>query len=236
VLFDAAGTLIRPRESVGTTYARLARGHGVVISAWRLDDAFHRVLDKAPPMLFPDAPETEVPDLERAWWRECVRQVFRAADSSARADDELALFEALWSWFASPQAWEALPSAHATLRSLRAAGVTTAVVSNFDGRLPALLAGMGLLALLDGVFLPGNTGAAKPDAAIFLAATRALGLEPARCIYVGDHPERDVAAARAVGMRAIDVSELATLADLPAMLAGSFGLRGLRGVRPEFDA
>ena len=59
----------------------------------------------------------------------------------------------------------------------------------------------------------------KTDPAIFRAASRALGLDPARCVYVGDHPEQDVAAARAVGMLAIDVTELATLADHPARLA-----------------
>jgi putative hydrolase of the HAD superfamily len=144
-----------------------------------------------------------------------------------RPDDEGALFEALWSAFASPAAWETLPGAQEALSALRDAGLRCAVVSNFDGRLPALLEGLGLLEFFDGaVFLPGNTGFAKPDPGIFLHAARALGLSPAECVYVGDHPDDDVAAAIAVGMGAIDVGGLATLADLPAQLAASFEARG----------
>lgn len=235
VLFDAAGTLIRPRESVGTSYARLARRHGLSISAWRLDDAFRRVHAKAPPMCFPDVPLDARPGRERAWWRELVRQVFRAADSAARADDEDALFAELWDWFASPQAWEELPGAHEALRRLREAGLATAIVSNFDARLPALLEGLGLSPLLDGLFLPSTTGAAKPDPGIFRAAIAALGLPPDRCVYVGDHPEQDLAAARAVGMRAVDVAGLATLADLPARLAPAPARPGPAETPPEHD-
>lgn len=215
VLFDATGTLIRPAEAIGESYARIARQHGLEISPWRLEDAFRRVHAKAPPMVFPQASAPERERRERAWWRDLVRQTFRAADSAARAGDEDALFEALWQHFARASAWRALPGARETLEALRARGVATAVVSNFDHRLPGLLSGLGLASLLDGVFLPGNTGAAKPDPGIFRAALEALGLEAAACACVGDDPERDLAPARRLGMTAIDAGRLATLADLP---------------------
>ena len=82
VLFDAAGTLIAPREPVGESYARLARDYGVALSAWRLDDAFRRIFAQAEPMVFPEAAPEEIPALERDWWRRVVRATFLAADST----------------------------------------------------------------------------------------------------------------------------------------------------------
>lgn len=46
-----------------------------------------------------------------------------------------------------------------------------------------------------------DVGAAKPDPALFHAACELAGVAPAQCLHVGDDPQRDIAAARAVGMR-----------------------------------
>jgi putative hydrolase of the HAD superfamily len=214
VLFDAAGTLIHPREPIGETYARAARDQGVSISAWRLEDAFRRALASAEPMVFPDADASRVPELERSWWRRLVRATFLAADSARRPRDPDALFDTLWRRFSDPASWRAAPGAREVLAALRDAGIATGVVSNFDARLPAILDGLGLSPLLDVVVLPLHVGACKPDPPIFRAALEALDCAPEEAVYVGDRPEEDLAAARRVGMRAIDATRLATLADL----------------------
>ena len=72
--------------------------------------------------------------------------------------------------------------------------------------------------LLDIVVLPADAGAAKPDGRIFRVALEALGLAPNETAYVGNDAEVDVAAARAAGLRAVDVGALATLLDLPQRL------------------
>jgi putative hydrolase of the HAD superfamily len=215
VVFDAAGTLIRPREPVGDTYARVARAHGVEIPAWRLDDAFRRVLASAPPMVFPGVPAKEIGARERAWWRDVVRAVFRSADQMQRFGDFELCFAELFAHYAEPAAWQAVPGARAALDALRAEGRRLAVASNFDQRLPALLAGLGLAPGLEGVLLPSALGAAKPDPAFFAAVAARLGVAPAAAAYVGDDPEQDVAAARRAGFRAIDASALANLGALP---------------------
>jgi len=69
------------------------------------------------------------------------------------------------------------------------------------------------------VVLPCEAGAAKPDPAILLAALARLGCEPRSAVAVGDDPLRDLEPARRLGLAAIDVRELATLADLPARVA-----------------
>jgi putative hydrolase of the HAD superfamily len=218
VLLDAAGTLIHPRESIGETYARAGRAEGAEIPARRLEDAFRRVFAAAEPMVFPGTPPAEVPDLERAWWRERVRRTFLAADATWRPRDFDALFQSLWDAFSDPASWTPAPGASRALVAFRDAGIATAVVSNFDARLPGILEGLCLAPLLDSIVLPMHVGVCKPQPAIFRAALEALHCTPSEAAYVGDHPEQDIAAARSLGIRAIDATGLATLADLPAKL------------------
>jgi putative hydrolase of the HAD superfamily len=206
--------LIHLREPVGETYARVARRYGVTLPAWRLDDAFRRVLAAAPPMVFPAAEAAHVRARERAWWQARVRAVFRAADQMVSFADFDALFDALFVHYADAAAWQAAPGAAELIALLRANGRRVAVASNFDHRLPAILAALGL-APLDAVLLPADLGAAKPDPAFFAAAAAQLGVAPSESIYVGDDPELDLAAARRAGWTAIDVAALATLGALP---------------------
>jgi putative hydrolase of the HAD superfamily len=211
VLFDAHGTLIELAEPLGETYARIAGAHGVRVSAWRIGDAFRRVLAAAEPAVFPDAaPETTLA-LERDWWRRLVRAAFRAADDAQRFADFDACFAELFEHYAGPAAWRARPGASALLDRLRGRGLATGVLSNFDRRLPGILAGLGLLERLDAVVLASDAGAAKPDPRAFAAALRRLGVAPAEALFVGDDAARDLEGARRAGLRAVDVASLATL-------------------------
>jgi putative hydrolase of the HAD superfamily len=62
----------------------------------------------------------------------------------------------------------------------------------------------------------GEAGAAKPDPAMFRAACDWAGAMPAETLHVGDDPRRDVAAARALGMRTAWINRQG--ADWPASL------------------
>jgi len=220
VLFDATGTLIETARPVGEVYAELAREQGVRLPAERVGDAFRRILAQAPPLLFADAPQDQIAALERDWWRSLVRSTFLATDGTARFRDFDAFFAGLYAHYADAAAWRARRGAHAALLHLRAHGVATGVVSNFDGRLPGILAGLGLAETLGVVMLPGEARAAKPDPRIFLLALARLAAPAAAAVYVGDDQLRDLAGARAAGLSAIDATGLATLADLPALLLG----------------
>lgn len=216
VIFDAVGTLLHLREPVGATYARFAEAHGARIPASRLEEAFRRILAQAPPSRpAPGEPLEAAAARERAAWRQVVRGTFRAADQSVRVDDEDALFDALWAHYARPDAWTLAPGTREALDALAASGRALAVLSNFDQRLPPLLDALGLRARFDAVVLPADAGAAKPDRRIFEVCLARLGLPASRAVYVGDHAVRDVKAARAAGLHAIDVGGSATLAGLP---------------------
>lgn len=203
MLFDAVGTLIQLREPVGQTYARFAGGDA---SAPLLDAAFAVVLRGRPPMVFPGLPPAAVRAAERAWWSELVDAVFDAAGAPLADID--AVFPALFDHYAGAAAWELRPGAHALLDALRARGVHTGMVSNFDHRLHAVLAELDLAARLEVVVLPADAGAAKPDARIFHLALQRLHVAAADAVYVGDDAEDDIAGATRAGLRAVDVASL----------------------------
>jgi len=207
VLFDAVGTLMQLREPVGLTYASLTGGG----DAQRLDAAFRAALRSRPPMVFPDLPRAAVDAAERRWWHALVREVFATAGAALPAGG----FDVLWQHYAGPAAWCAAPGATQLLRRLRDHGRRVGLVSNFDHRLPAVLAALGLAPLLDVVVRPADAAAAKPDARIFALALQRLGVTAADAVYVGDDAHDDIAGAGAAGLRVIDVTTLRDLRDLP---------------------
>ncbi len=218
VLFDAAGTLIELRKPVGETYARVAREHGVALPPDRLallpdrlEAAFRSAFKAAPAMVFPGVLIEEICRLEKAWWRQVVSDTFRAADPDAKFPDFDGFFESLFDEMGRPQTWREVPGARSLLLRLRSLRWATAIVSNFDRRLPNILQGLGLAELFDAVVLCSDVGAAKPAAAIFHRALERLQIPASRAVVVGDDEELDIEGARAAGLRAIDVRSLAKL-------------------------
>jgi putative hydrolase of the HAD superfamily len=219
VLFDAVGTLVHLRAPVGETYARFAARHGARVPAARLEEAFGRCRASAPPVGWaPGQPLAEAAARERAWWRRLVDDTFRAADGASLPRPFDAFFDALYAHYGTAEAWALAEGARACLLALRARGLATGVVSNFDQRLRGVLRELGIHHLLDVVVLPAECGAAKPDRAIFDAALKRLGLWGGQVAYVGDDAARDLAAARAAGLLPVDVRALATLEGLLAAL------------------
>ena len=173
-----------------------------------------------PPRVFEAASgRDETHELEQRWWFRVVRATFRAADQSLHFGDFHAFFETLFAHYGTGRAWSLRPGARELLLALHRDELLQGVVSNFDYRLTNVLEDLGIAELLGTVTLPGSHGCEKPDPALFRAALRALGVPAAAAVYVGDDPARDLAGARAAGLRAIDVADLATLSELPERLA-----------------
>lgn len=66
---------------------------------------------------------------------------------------------------------------------------------------------LGLDVMVDQIVLAAEHGAGtgKPDPAPFLAMSDRLGVEPGRCVFVGDDPACDIAGANRVGMRSVQI-------------------------------
>lgn len=196
------GTLIGLRESVGTTYAAAAAGHGITVSAAAIDQVFPAVLRQAPPLAFPGLQQQELERAERQWWGARIDAALQGAGSGAPAPG--ALQEELYLRFANPALWRVLPGVAPALEHWAAVGLRLAVVSNFDGRLNGLLSGLGLAEHLQAVIVSSAAGAAKPDPLPFRLALTALGLEAAEVWHVGDSPE-DAEGAAATGVRCLRI-------------------------------
>jgi putative hydrolase of the HAD superfamily len=214
VLFDATGTLFDTAESVGTVYGRAAEAHGISLPAWRLDDAFNRIVASAPPRVFPDCDASRAAQLEQGWWRKVVRSTFLAADSTVVFPDPNAFYDSLFDAYKEAGAWKLRTGVAEGLRELKRRGIATGVVSNFDQRLPMILQALEVASFLDIVITPAVCGFEKPDPGIFKAALLALGTEASATLFVGDHPEKDRSAAERVGMRSLDPDVLESLQDI----------------------
>ena len=103
---------------------------------------------------------------------------------------------------------ELVPFAEArtALEAVRAAGLSTGVISNMGKELPSIVDGMRLGHLVDVVVSSGQVGVGKPHAPIFEAALRQAGLAASEAVHVGDSYGGDVVGAQGVGMYAILVA------------------------------
>jgi putative hydrolase of the HAD superfamily len=64
----------------------------------------------------------------------------------------------------------------------------------------AKLTALGISTLFDVVLISEAEGIRKPDRAIFDMAVNRCGVSPTEAMFVGDHPEVDIAGAQAAGL------------------------------------
>jgi FMN phosphatase YigB (HAD superfamily) len=68
-----------------------------------------------------------------------------------------------------------------------------------ETEIPDYLETDGLTGYFKTVVLSSKLGIRKPNPEIYWEAARRIGVEPAKCVYVGDNPVRDVEGTRAAG-------------------------------------
>jgi len=213
--FDATGTLIEMTASVGETYAEIALAHGVKLPAWRLDDAFRRVLRSAPAMSCTGSTFCQRQARAFEWWSERIRQTFQAADSTIRFDDFAAFARALFESYREPSRWRPRPFVTETLERLIHRGHRMAIVSNFDYRLPFILEGLDLKRFFPFTLIPADSGMRKPDPQLFALAAQHFECAAQSLVYIGDDAQEVLAAIRSAGPKVIDIGALTSFDELP---------------------
>jgi putative hydrolase of the HAD superfamily len=152
---------------------------------------------------------TAHPEGARGWWRWFLTRFCEHLGSAAPSPFAAA---ELFHRFAQAASWEVYPEVAPVLDRLRARGLRLGIVSNWDHRLPGLLADLGLARRFDAVVYSSAAGMEKPDPRIFQSARGGLGLAaapPSAVLHVGDHQLEDVEGALAAGMRALLVRRAA---------------------------
>ncbi|GAA2376314.1 HAD family hydrolase [Dactylosporangium salmoneum] len=97
------------------------------------------------------------------------------------------------------------PETIPVMRSLRDAGLRVAVVSDCWWELPAALPRTPLAEFFDAAVYSVQVGHAKPHPVMYATACAQLGVDPARCLYVGDGGGRELSGATRFGMAAVQL-------------------------------
>ena len=193
VTFDVGHTLIEPCISVGQVYANIAAAHGVGgLSAVELDRRFLAVLQARG-----GAVST------RDDWARIVDNTFAGLVTPLPSES---FFPELFDHFADAAAWRIYDDVLPTLDELSQRGIRLGLVSNWDDRLRALLAALGLATRFEITVISCEVGSSKPAREIFEAAARRLRLSPTEILHVGDSWSADVAGAQAAGFRAVQIA------------------------------
>lgn len=200
VTFDATGTLFHiPR--LAEIYAEVLSRHGMKVRQEDLAGLIPRVWQEmACSVKLGEDRFTSHPEGPRGWWRRFLERLCEHLEVPPPSPFAAA---ELYARFARGDAYRLFPEVPSVLRELRTLGLGLAVVSNWDPRLPGVLADLGLAPLLDVVVTSSEVGAEKPHPSIFERTLAALDVEPHEALHVGDRVREDQEGALGVGMEAL---------------------------------
>lgn len=135
------------------------------------------------------------------YYSDMVRHFLELWPPEVTADPE----RALWRFYHGFAAGGVLhPDVLSTLTALRRRGVLTGIITNGDPRPQTCkMDHSGLRPYVDLLVLAGEEGLPKPDPAVFRLAAARLGVHPSACLFVGDHPQYDMAGAQNAGFKAV---------------------------------
>lgn len=95
---------------------------------------------------------------------------------------------------------DALPALHCLRSRYHVGIVTNGAGDDHDDSQWSVLRHLGLLDLVDSVWISDEVGFRKPDPRIFEGALEEVGIDPSEAAHVGDSLDKDVAGANAAGM------------------------------------
>jgi len=219
VLFDFGNTLFAHAPlalTIGESAVRLGlqiSEDDLVAIAYRIDSAAMTVDELAFPR-----------DLDRTVWKQRWQVLYGMADEWGPG-----LGEAINTSMHAPAEWIPYPRTVATLRRLRAEGLSVGIVSNTGWNVRDVFTEHGVADAISSFTLSYEAGFVKPDHRIFDLACDSLGLTPADVLMVGDDPVADSGAVRA-GIRTFLVP-----ARPPKVDNGVSGVLALAGLDKESD-
>jgi putative hydrolase of the HAD superfamily len=204
VFFDVGGTLLDVSPSIGHVYSRACAERGAHVEP----AAVQRAFDSAWVSMSREVPRganryRHFAGGETEWWERISSHAF---DQCEVAAERRPTVDDLRAHFARPEAWRIFPETREVLGELRGRGLRLGIISNWDSRLPKLLASLELDGHFEVVVFSASAGYEKPHPAIFETALAAAGVEASRALHIGDRLDEDYAGAKAAGLRALLLS------------------------------
>lgn len=209
VFFDAADTLFYIKNGLGNTYAEPAKKYGTTPSPFDLKKAFSKHFPAAPPLAFGDVSDEKRKMLEKKWWYEVVKNVYKDIGMFSEFDS---YFEDLFEMFRK-DAWEIFPETHKVLTYLKNKNYRLVVVSNFDSRVYDVCKSLRILDYFDDFVISSEAGYAKPDIEIFKLALKRNSLKPSDCVHIGDNYLNDYVSPTKLGINAVHLDRDAGFAE-----------------------
>jgi putative hydrolase of the HAD superfamily len=203
VTFDVGGTLIRPFPSVGAIYSEVLTRRGFAADPERTESAFEEAWDEAARIVPPDRERYSwSPEGERGYWRRLLTgTVTRLGGTEPPPGAAEELFER----FGHRETWRLYPEVRDALERIAAQGITMAVVSNWDSRLPALLRELGIRHYFGPILVSALEGYEKPDPRIFHLAAERARVAPCEMLHAGDRELEDLEGARRAGCQGVKI-------------------------------
>jgi putative hydrolase of the HAD superfamily len=215
IFFDAAGTLFHLPKGVGWHYRDVASRFGCNLDAATLSKAFRSVWKRMPRRQTTRAPRAND---DKGWWYSLVLEVLKECGGVMETLPREEYFEALYAEFTLPGIWELYPEVQEILPTLLP-HYRLGVISNFDGRLRAILANLGVMELFDPIVISSEVGADKPNAWIFQQALIQAGGAAGHSLHVGDDPQADWEGAKEAGLQVFQLERpVNSLRDLAQVL------------------
>lgn len=195
ITFDCAGTLLETDWNLVEFAIRCLRECGFAIDAeerriyegllgerWRSYEDLNTHRDA-------DATAAFWVDFTEEWKRSADRHDVDTPKVLAHARDRLL------------DCFEVFDDVHPALDRLQAAGIRTAIISNWDYTLERVLVAKGLAHRFEFALASLVEGVEKPAPRLFKIALDRLGLQPHEVWHVGDDPTDDLLGARRSGLR-----------------------------------
>lgn len=213
VSFDAGNTLLYVHPSPPEIYAAALSRHGRTVRPDDVGPAFAHAWAEMQRRTPPGQDRySSLPGGEREWWGSLLREVLDRLEHDAPwqhlLDDLLAAFAHADVWRVFPEVWE-------TLDTMRGRGLRLAVVSNWDRRLPEVLAQLDLSRFFEVITVSAQEGTEKPSPEIFERTLRRLGVPAREALHVGDSPREDYQGAEGAGLVAVLIDRERLFVDQP---------------------
>lgn len=195
ILFDAGDTLIAYRRPLRILLQDFFIQHDEILRR----DSIAEALDAVNPRYRALVEQIRTVEEEQRMWIELARDLLDVLLPRRRD-----LYPRLAQWFS--EGWKLLKvfrDVRPTLRTLQGSGYRLAVVSNWEPSLQISLDRLGIGRYFEAVVASAAEGIWKPDPRLFEVALTRLHVPAREAISVGDHVERDIAAARQAGLHGV---------------------------------